>query len=120
MSQSHQLGRRGEDIARIFLEMCGYNCLEQRYRKQSGEIDLIVQRDNYLIFVEVKTRGRGSLAPPESWVDGRKIGRMKQTARHWIAENPVKGPCIFRFDVVALEFDGEDRGLVLRHLAGIT
>ncbi len=119
MGQSHQLGRWGEDMARHFLEMCGYVCLQQQYRKPGGEIDLIVHRGHKLVFVEVKTRGPNSLASPESWVDGRKISRMKQMARHWLADNRVQGIREYRFDVVAVEFHGDDRGMTLRHLAGI-
>lgn len=119
MSKGHKLGRWGEDMARHFLEMCGYLCLQQQYRKPGGEIDLIVRRGYVLVFVEVKTRGAKSLAPPESWVDGRKIARLKQTARHWLLENPMKGIHEYRFDVVAVEFHGDDRGMKIRHLAGI-
>jgi putative endonuclease len=119
LSKSHQLGCWGEKIALGFLEMCGYTLLQQRYRRQSGEIDLILRREDILVFVEVKTRGRKSPAPPEAWVDGRKIARMKRTALHWLTENPLDGPCHYRFDVVAVEFGGEDRGVVLRHLSGI-
>ncbi len=119
MPKSHQLGRWGEDMARNFLEMCGYVCLQQQYRKPGGEIDLIVRRDHVLVFVEVKTRGPKSLAPPESWVDQRKITRMKQMARHWLAENPMQGIGEYRFDVVAVQFHGDDRGMAVRHLAGI-
>ena len=119
MPKSHQLGSWGEDMARHFLEMCGYYCLHQQYRKPGGEIDLIVRRGQVLVFVEVKTRGLNSLASPESWVDGRKIARMKKTARHWLSENPKQGIVEYRFDVVAVEFHGDDRGMAIRHLAGI-
>ncbi len=119
MSKGHQLGVWGESQAQSFLEMCGYTCLEQRYRRQCGEIDLIVRRGNTIAFVEVKARGPRSVASPEAWVTRQKLTRMKQTARHWLADNRPSGPCNFRFDVIAIEFNGEDNGLVLRHLAGV-
>ena len=118
MAQSHKLGNWGEEMARSFLEMCGYVCLEQQYRKQSGELDLVVRRADEVVFVEVKTRGPNSLGPPEAWVDAKKISHLKQTARHWISENPQERPCNFRFDVVAVKFLGHDRGMNIRHLAG--
>ena len=120
MSKSHQLGNWGEEIALSFLEICGYVCLEKRYRKQTGEIDLIVRRDREIVFVEVKTRASGSMAPPEAWINGLKISRMKKTARHWIFENAPTGVCNFRFDAISVEFSGHNRGMNVRHFTGIT
>ncbi len=119
MYKCHQLGQWGEAVALNFLEMCGYSSLEQRYRRQCGEIDLIVQRGDTIVFVEVKARGARSLAPPEAWVDGRKLSRMRQTARRWLAENRSHGPYNYRFDVIAVEFNGENKGMVVRHLVGV-
>lgn len=119
MSESHKLGRRGEAMACSFLEMCGYTCLAKQYRKQGGEIDLIVRRGDEVVFVEVKTRGPGSLAPPEFWVDDKKISRLRKTAQHWIFETPLNGTCDFRFDVVGIQFFGNNQGMNIHHLAGI-
>ena len=119
MHTSQQLGRWGEDLALSYLEQCEFQCLDRRFRRQGGELDLVVQKQGLIVFVEVKSRGRGSPAPPEAWVTPRKIARMRQTARHWLAENTSQGPCHYRFDVVAVEFNGEGRGLRLRHFEGI-
>jgi len=119
MSKSHRLGNQGEAMARSFLEMCGYTCLDQQYRKQTGEIDLIVRRGDTIVFVEVKTRGPRALAPPEDWVDAKKQSRMVATSRHWMYDNDLKGVCEFRFDVVGIEFFGLDQGMKINHLAGI-
>lgn len=119
MSQSYQLGLWGESLALSFLEFCGYTCLHQRYRRQCGELDLIVRRENLILFVEVKTRGPRCLAPAESWVNKQKLHRMRQTARHWLADNRPTGPCDFRFDVIAIDFNGENMGAEVRHLPGV-
>ncbi len=119
MSKSYQLGVWGESQALSFLEMCGYSCLAQRYRRRCGELDLIVKKNSTIVFVEVKTRGPHSLAPPEAWVSAQKLSRMKQTARHWLADNGLEKGVTYRFDVIAIEFDGENDGLVLRHLTEV-
>ena len=119
MSRNHQLGLWGESQALSYLEFCGFTCLQQRYRRQCGELDLIVRRENLILFVEVKTRGPRSLAPAESWVTQQKLARMRQTARHWLVDNRPAGPCDFRFDVIAIEFHGENMGVELRHLPGV-
>ncbi len=119
MSKSHQLGRWGESFALSFLEMCGYTSLQNNYRKQGGEIDLIVRRGNTVVFVEVKTRGCGRLARPEAWVDRRKLYRMRKTARLWLQDNPGLGTLNFRFDVVAVEFSGSGSGVEVRHLEAV-
>ncbi len=119
LSKSHQLGRWGESIALDFLEICGYRCLEKQYRRGGGEIDLIVFKGENLAFVEVKTRGRSSPAPPEAWVNGLKLARMRRLARRWLAENPQQGPWNIRFDVIAVQYGGEHDGFVLRHYANV-
>lgn len=119
MSQGHQLGRWGENLARSFLEMAGFTCLAQRFRRQCGELDLVMTRGGLVIFVEVKTRGPGRPDRPEAWVDRRKLARMRRTARHWLQENHRSDQLEFRFDVVAVEFNGLGRGVVLRHLPGV-
>ena len=119
MSKSHQLGNWGESMALKFLEMCGFHCLGQQYRKQTGEIDLIVRRGQDIVFVEVKTRGPGSLAAPEAWINDLKISRIKKTARHWILDNPLSEPVNFRFDVISVDFSGHNRGVNIRHFSGI-
>ena len=102
MSWSFDLGVLGEETARLYLQACGYRCLDCRYRRPEGEIDLVVQRANVVVFVEVKTRGPGALAPPEAWVDARKLRRLRRTARSWIAAHPQHPADVYRFDVVAV------------------
>lgn len=119
MTDGHRLGEWGERAARLFLEGCGFRCLEQRYRRPGGEIDLICRRGDTLIFVEVKTRGPGNCAPPEAFVDRRKLGRMRRLAGAWLAEHPGSGAAVCRLDVVAVEFAGPGRGCRIRHLAGV-
>lgn len=119
MPVSHSLGNWGEDAARLFLELCGYRCLDCRWRRPGGEIDLVVQRESMLVFVEVKTRGARSPAAPEAWVSRRQLGRLRRMARLWIFEHPGCRSRGYRFDVVAVVYGGSEGGSEIRHLVGV-
>jgi len=95
------LGRAGEKIAEDYLSQNGYEILHRRYRGGRKEIDLIVQRDRTVVFVEVKTDTSGTFGPPESWVTPRKQQAIIQAARFYIAAHPL--PDVdYRFDVVGV------------------
>jgi len=119
MGQGHRLGAWGEDLAAAFLARCGYRVLARNYRIPGGEIDLVVTRDGLVAFVEVKTRGPGTLDDPAAWVDGRKLRRLRRAAGRWLAEHPGMAKAGCRFDVVAIRWEGRDRGASLTHLAHV-
>ena len=54
---SYARGVRAEEAAAQYLGQRGYEILCKRYKTKFGEIDLIVQKDNIICFVEVKMRG---------------------------------------------------------------
>ena len=56
MSASYETGLRGEEIAEQFLTGKGMRTLERRYREKTGEIDLIMEDGETLVFIEVKAR----------------------------------------------------------------
>jgi putative endonuclease len=119
MDRRHRLGAWGEDLARLFLEHCGYRLLESRFRRGGGEIDLVMVRGGRVVFVEVKTRGPGALDDPAAWVGPLKRARLRRTARRWLAENPGRAPGGCRIDVVAVRWEGSEAGASLVHLAGV-
>ena len=49
-------GRRGEQLAALFLSLKGYSVLHRRYRTPRGEIDLVARKGHLIVFVEVKSR----------------------------------------------------------------
>ncbi len=92
-------GRRWERHAANFYKDQGFTVLAQNYRAGSREIDLIVRRDNQIIFVEVKGSRDQQFGHPAEWVDQRKVVYLVEAAQRFMAENDVEG-CSFRFDVV--------------------
>lgn len=101
-----KLGQQGEDVAVRFLEEKGMRILARNYRAGHGEIDIIILDGNTLAFVEVKTSKSKSFGPPQTWVDEKKQQNLAQVAEAFLYQNNYENfDC--RFDVVALEKEGE-------------
>lgn len=62
-------GRLAEMKAANYLREKGYCLIEHSYKSRFGEIDLIFEYKNFIVFVEVKARGEGSIAQPREFVD---------------------------------------------------
>ena len=92
--------RIGEDLAARYLVTNGYSVVCRNYRKRYGEIDLIVEKDQHLIFCEVKTRTSHSIESALASVSFSKQRKITRAAQLYINENPNFGNYIFRFDVI--------------------
>lgn len=101
---SHSVGRRGERLAERYLTERGYRTLERNWRWPKGEIDLIVEKDGELVFVEVKTRRSHRFGIPEESITARKRGKLIQTAYAYL--NRVGRQQVqWRIDVVAIDLN---------------
>ncbi|MEX2230594.1 MAG: YraN family protein, partial [Cyclobacteriaceae bacterium] len=69
MTDKIETGSIGENLAAEFFIGKGFRVVARNYRWRKAEIDLIVQRKDWLIFVEVKTRSSSSYGEPESFVN---------------------------------------------------
>jgi putative endonuclease len=117
--EKHSLGKWGEEAACQFLEMCGYRCLDRRFRRPGGEIDLIMAKARMLVFLEVKTRGPRRRVPLAESVTRQQLIRLRRMARIWLAEHPGTVWHSYRFDVVLVAYGGDERGSEIRHLTGV-
>lgn len=97
-----ELGTWGESAAARFLEGRGYSIRETNYRCREGEIDIVAQKDDCLVFVEVRTRRNLGFGTPEESVTAAKKERLVNTALHYMATRPNLPPQ-WRVDVVAVE-----------------
>ena len=102
-------GRAAEEHACAHLEQNGLRRLARNYRSPFGEIDLVMQDGDTLVFVEVRYRRSPDFGAPDETVDTRKQARLRATAEHYLQRRPraSKNPC--RFDIVAVTsgHDGE-------------
>lgn len=88
-----------EERAEQELRCRGYVILARNYRGPGFEIDLVARHQGYVVFIEVRARGRGRLGHPAETVDRRKRFRIVQGARHYTARYGLVDAPI-RFDVV--------------------
>lgn len=117
MSRSAQTGRLGERYAANLLRCKGYQIVQANYRRRGGEIDIIAQKDGFLVFVEVKTRPEGALVDALESMGVRKQRCIIRTARQYLYESGCELQP--RFDVVALTIKAGGRGfqvLAVQHI----
>ena len=96
-----ETGPAYESAAARFLETKGYRILERNYRCRFGEVDLIAQEGNTIVFCEVKFRRDLRVGHPLEAVDLRKQHRISKCALCYLTENRLSGQeC--RFDVVGI------------------
>src|SRR3990170_8104422 len=81
-------GRKAEDIACTRLQQAGLALAERNYRSPFGEIDLVMQERDTLVFVEVRYRARGDFGSAAETVDARKQARLRATAEHYRQNTP--------------------------------
>jgi putative endonuclease len=94
-------GAWGENLALRYLLRRGYNLVERNYRKRRGEIDLIVHKEETLVFVEVKLRRSTGFGDPLEAVTARKQATIRSLAEQYLAENQPDFETV-RFDVVGI------------------
>jgi putative endonuclease len=109
-----RLGDAGERLAASWLVSRDYREVAHNWRCPYGEIDLIVERGDELIFVEVKTRRGDRLGVPEEAVTPVKSRRLVNAAQMYLIEHGAEQrPC--RIDVVAVQLSPTGKLLAVRH-----
>jgi putative endonuclease len=100
------MGKSGEDLAVTELERRGYAILARRYRTDRGEIDIVAEDGDTLVFVEVKARASAEFGTAAEAVTRRKQLQVIAMARTYcVLERVEDVPC--RFDVVAVDGVGD-------------
>jgi len=96
-----QKGRHGEDLAAQYLARHGYRIIQQNYLASCGEVDIIAQEKDTLVFVEVKTRSGLRFGSPAAAVTHRKQQQISRTALVYLSQQRLLNKPA-RFDVVAV------------------
>lgn len=100
MAQHNDLGWKGEDIACDHLIKTGYTIITRNWLFDRYEIDIIAEDEEYIIFVEVKTRSNNIWGNPEEAVSEAKIKRIVEAADFYIKYYDIAKSA--RFDVIAI------------------
>ena len=107
MAKHTDLGKKGEDIAFHYLVKKGYKIKARNWYHQNAEIDIIAEKDNMLIIVEVKTRSAAIYEEPREAITNPKIRFLTNAAEAYILENEIDLET--RFDVIAIKWFGEGK-----------
>ena len=68
-----ETGRRGEELAALYLSRLGFEIVERNYRCRWGEIDIICRRGNLMVFVEVRSKSTERFGTPEETINRTKV-----------------------------------------------
>ena len=107
-------GRDGEEIAAEYLRQNGYRILARNYRCPVGELDLVAEQGDSVVFVEVRTRRAGCMVRPEDTVNRTKMRHVVRSAEHFLSST-AREDRPWRVDVVALEVDHAGRPVRVEH-----
>ena len=114
MASHNELGARGEMLAVNFLRSKNFSILATNWRWQKAEIDIIAQRDNTIVFVEVKTRSSDTFMKPEEAVNEKKQQLLIDAAEAYCDANEIEME--LRFDVIAIVHQGSK--IITKHIEG--
>ncbi len=100
-ADTQQLGLLGERLAERWLTEQGWRTLGRRVRSGHRDLDLVMEREGVVAFIEVKARTGSRFGDPVSAVDWRKQRELVRSALVWMDRNGQRAEA-FRFDVVGV------------------
>jgi putative endonuclease len=112
-----QTGDLGEDVACKYLESKGFRIVERNYLRKWGEIDIVAEKPDILIFIEVKTVSRATLGQdgsrgtyrPEENVHPAKLRRLHRAIQTYLIDHKVPESRLWRLDVACVYLDFSTR-----------
>ena len=96
------LGAAGESAVARWYAGAGYEIVDRNWRCREGELDLVVARDDEIVFCEVKTRRGLAYGAPVEAVTVTKQKRIRVLAMRWLGEHPDRRARDLRFDVASV------------------
>jgi putative endonuclease len=112
MALHNDLGRLGEQLAKVHLETLGYDIMDENWCHGKAEVDIIAYHNKTIIFIEVKARSSAYFGQPEEFVDKRKQKLLAKAADEYIYLMNHQGEA--RFDIVSILFN-KSGGHTLTH-----
>ena len=100
MAEHNDLGKKGEELAAVYLEKKGYRIVEKNWRQWRNEIDLVAMDGKYLVIVEVKTRQSAFFGEPETAVTRDKQKTLIRAANAYVRYKNID--CEVRFDILSV------------------
>lgn len=97
-----EFGRMAEDAALRYLQEHNLILLQRNFRSRFGEIDLIMQENNTIIFVEVRSRKNSAFLHPAETIDHSKRNKIRKTSQVFMQKTLAWNRYDWRFDVITL------------------
>ena len=113
MADHNDFGKIAEDLAADYLLKNGYQTLVRNFRFQKAEIDIVAEKDNAVIIVEVKARSTDFFMLPQEAVTKGKIKHLVTAADHFMKENNRNQEV--RFDIISVLKD-QNGALNIEHI----
>ena len=99
---SVQIGKAAESLACEFLQQHGLKLVTRNYQSRYGELDLIMQDHNHVVFVEVRFRRNNHYGSGAESVTASKQDKIIKTALYYLQQHPKQAKHPLRFDVISL------------------
>ncbi len=99
--ESKLLGNQGEEFVSDYLANLGYSILNRNFHSHHGEIDIVAEDKDCIVFVEVKNYSDRSFAHPSFSISKNKRLCIIHAARFYLMKNKIKDKAC-RFDVVTI------------------
>jgi putative endonuclease len=96
-------GHHAETQASLFLEKNGLRFVCKNYHCPAGEIDLIMQDNDYCVFIEVRMRENTQRGTGAETVTAKKQKRIIKTALHYLQKHKLVDRVDCRFDVISID-----------------
>ena len=100
MADHNELGKAGEKHAIEYLQKEGYLILEKNYRFLKAEVDIIAEKEDKLIAIEVKTRTSNYFGDPQDFINPKKIRLLVSAIDNYVTEKELDVEV--RFDIIAI------------------
>lgn len=113
MANHNDFGKIAEDLAADYLQKNGYKILSRNFRFQKAEIDIITEKDDLIVIVEVKARSTDAFMLPQEAVTKTKIRSIVSAANHYLEEFNRQNEV--RFDIISVLPD-EQKELMIDHI----
>ena len=101
LQPSNSQGVKSEKHALAYLQAQGLSLICQNYYCRFGEIDLIMQDQDTLVFIEVRYRKNSDFGGALASINKRKQDKLIKTAQHYLAQLEHEPYC--RFDAIAID-----------------
>ncbi len=112
MSEIKTKGKYGEDIAVEYLQENGYRIISRNWQFLHREIDIIAEKNNQIIFFEVKTRKPGTIIQPYEAVNSKKQRLLVDAANLYLQRNQIDKEA--RFDIISITMT--EKNIKIEHI----